>query len=89
MLYYKYMVKKPSGDAGGAPAVRSESSTLTLIASMADTTWRMFVPTLPLIMLGNWLDGKFATKPWLLLAGAAVGGVIAALLIRAQLRRKA
>lgn len=67
----------------------NRSPSLVLIASMADTTWRMFVPTIPLIVLGNWLDGQWHTKPWLLLAGAVVGGAIAAGLIRAQLRRHA
>lgn len=58
-----------------------------LIASMADTTWRMFVPTIGLLLIGNALDGEFATKPWLMLAGAAVGGVIAAYLVKLQLRK--
>jgi len=82
------MGQKPSGDTNSVPATRNESSSLVLLMGMADTTWRMFAPTLPLIVLGNWLDSKYTTKPWLMLAGAIVGGVIAALLIRVQLRRK-
>lgn len=82
------MGQKPSGDTNNVPATRNESSSLVLLMGMADTTWRMFVPTLPLIMAGNWLDNKYATKPWLMLAGALVGGAIAAVLIYAQLRRK-
>ena len=82
------MGKKPNGDTNRVPAARTESSALLLLASMADTTWRMFAPTLPLSVLGSWLDGKYSTKPGFMLAGAVVGGAIAALLIRAQLRRK-
>jgi F0F1-type ATP synthase assembly protein I len=54
---------------------------------MADTTWRMFVPTIGLLLVGRWCDAQFHTKPWLMLAGAAVGGVIAALLVKRQLNK--
>lgn len=66
---------------------KGEVSSLYLIASMADTTWRMFVPTIGLLLIGNALDGRFATKPWLMLTGALVGGVIAAYLVKLQLRK--
>lgn len=82
------MEKSPNSDTDKVSAPRNESSSFVLLASMADTTWRMFVPTLPLIMVGNWLDQQYGTKPWLLLAGAVVGGLIAAWLIRRQLRSK-
>lgn len=82
------MGKNPSSDTESVPVAHNESPTLALLAGMADTTWRMFAPTLPLIILGNWLDDKYSTRPWLMLVGALVGGAVAALLIRAQLRRK-
>lgn len=83
------MGKKPTRDTTTVPEpTPNGSDTFVLLISMADTTWRMFAPTLPLIVLGNWLDSMYGTKPWLMLAGAVVGGAIAALLIRAQLRRK-
>ncbi len=82
------MGKKPNSDTDNVAVPHSESSALVLIMSMADTTWRMFGPTLPLIMLGNWLDSTYATKPLFLIMGATLGGLLAALLIRAQLRRK-
>lgn len=81
------MGKKPSHDTVRVPATPSEPSSLALLADMADTTWRMFAPTIPLIILGDWLDGKYNTRPWLLLLGAIVGGLIAALLIKQLLRR--
>lgn len=58
-----------------------------IIATMADTTWRMFVPTIGLMWFGYYLDGQWHTKPLLLLIGAALGGVIAALLVRRQFRK--
>lgn len=58
-----------------------------LIVSMADTTWRMFVPTIGLLLIGNTLDEAWGTKPWLLLAGVAIGGGIAALLVKQQLAK--
>ena len=82
------MEKSPNSDTDKVSAPRNESSSFVLLTSMADTTWRMFVPTLPLIMAGDCLDQLYGTKPWLLLAGAVVGGVIAAWLIRRQLRSK-
>lgn len=65
----------------------SQPDALYLIVSMADTTWRMFVPTIGLALVGNMLDEKFHTKPWLLLVGAAIGGCIAAALIKQQLAK--
>ncbi|MGE5298413.1 MAG: AtpZ/AtpI family protein [Acidobacteriota bacterium] len=65
----------------------SQSDSLYLIMSMADTTWRMFVPTIGLLLIGNVLDNQWHTKPWLLLAGVAIGGCISALLVKQQLAK--
>lgn len=65
---------------------QQRSDSMYVIMSMADTTWRMFVPTLSLIWLGNTLDVRYDTKPMLLLAGAVIGGAIATLLVRRQLK---
>ncbi len=65
----------------------SESTTLMLIATMADTTWRMFVPTVALLLLGNWCDDRLHTTPWLMLTGAVLGGILAWWLIKRQMKR--
>jgi F0F1-type ATP synthase assembly protein I len=85
------MNKLPTAsDSDASEAHKAEgSSSLYLIASMADTTWRMFVPTLGLLLIGNALDGNYGTKPWLMLIGAGLGGLIAAYLVRLQLRKGA
>lgn len=66
---------------------KPQSDSMYLIVSMADTTWRMFVPTIGLLLIGNTLDEAWGTKPWLLLAGVAIGGGIAALLVKQQLAK--
>jgi len=71
----------------GSHTARSKSVALPVLLDMADTTWRMFVPTIGLLLVGRHYDVKFGTKPWLMLAGVAVGALIAALLIRRQLVR--
>ena len=75
--------KTPDRDA----TTPSRSDALYIIASMADTTWRMFVPTIGLLLVGNALDEHFRTKPWLLLVGAGLGACIAALLVKQQLNK--
>lgn len=62
---------------------------LTIFADIADTTWRLFVPTLSLLLLGRHLDVRYHTKPWLMLLGVSIGGLLAGLLIRQQLIRGA
>ena len=57
-----------------------------LILSMMDTTWRMFVPTIGLLLVGGALDEQYHTKPWLMLVGVALGGAIATYLVKKQLR---
>ncbi len=63
------------------------SNSLYLIATMADTTWRMFVPTIGLLLLGNLTDDRLHSSPWLMIAGVVAGTVIAAFLIRSQLAK--
>lgn len=54
--------------------------------TMADTTWRMFVPSVGLTLLGARLDGQFGTKPGLTFGGIVLGFASAALLVYLQLR---
>ena len=75
--------KTPDRDA----TTPSRSDALYIIASMADTTWRMFVPTIGLLLIGNWADGVVHTKPWLLLLGVAIGAGVSAYLIKRQLAK--
>jgi F0F1-type ATP synthase assembly protein I len=59
----------------------------TLLATLADTTWRMFTPVILCTGLGLWGDIKLHTKPWLTFIGVAIGFALAIWLIRAQLQK--
>ena len=74
-------------DGSEVPAERRSSDALYLIGTMADTTWRMFVPTIGLAFLGNLLDRQMQMKPWLMLLGFTIGACIAGLLIKRQLAK--
>ena len=64
---------------------KPQSDSIYLIMSMADTTWRMFVPSIGMTLLGVWLDTVFTTKPWLMIIGIIVGFAFAILLVRKQM----
>jgi hypothetical protein len=66
----------------------SENTIATLMLDMADTTWRMFVPIVGLLLVGRYVDTKTGTKPLLMLMGAFIGSLIAWALIRKQLKKK-
>lgn len=66
-----------------------QDHTATLLLTLADTTWRMLIPTALLAAVGVFMDLKFGTKPWITLASIPVGLMASAGLIRRQLRRVA
>lgn len=85
-------MKRPLADDSNSPATTTSSAPAStpkpvnvLLLDMADTTWRMFIPTIGLLLIGRRLDVRYDTKPWLMLAGALVGGLIAAWLVKRQL----
>lgn len=55
--------------------------------TIADTTWRMFVPSIGFTLLGMWLDSEWGTTPWLMFIGIIIGLVIAALAVWLQYKR--
>lgn len=63
------------------------STVVLLLGTIGDTTWRMFVPTIGLALAGDFADRMLATRPWLMLAGFAIGSVIAAALVKKQLQK--
>lgn len=64
-----------------------QNAVLILLGDIADTTWRMFIPTAGLGVLGFYLDSFWKTSPILAIAGVIIGAGLAALLVRQQLRR--
>lgn len=82
------MKKLPAArDSNGSSDFKARNTSLYLIVSMMDTTWRVFVPTIGLLLAGNYLDDRMHSSPWLMLLGAIIGGCIAALLVKRQLAK--
>ncbi|MGB4966936.1 MAG: AtpZ/AtpI family protein [Candidatus Saccharimonadales bacterium] len=76
-----------SPDKTPTQEMRRRSTAVVVLADIADTTWRLFVPIVGLLLVGRYADVRWDTKPWLMLVGALVGSVLAGLLIKNQLRR--
>ena len=68
-------------------APRQDFTVLAVLTDMADTTWRVFVPTVSLLLIGRNFDVRWGTKPWLMLAGATLGALVAWRLIVRQLNQ--
>lgn len=83
MLYFRYM-QSPHAERGRDDVALKTA--LLLLVTLADTTWRIFVPVGGLAGIGIWADLHYHTKPWITFSGVAVGFVIAFFLIRQQLK---
>ncbi len=81
------MSKQPN-DRGSDDTRPSNRYSLIVLGDIADTTWRMFVPTLAGVVGGSFADQHLGTTPWLFAAGTVLGCVIAGLLVRNQLRKQ-
>ena len=73
------------------PKVQSDQKTdidaaTIMMQTIIGTTWRMFVPSIGLMLVGLWADLVLHTKPWLMVAGIIVGLATSALLIYQQTR---
>jgi hypothetical protein len=72
----------------GSPKPPEPGSTvILLLATIGDTTWRMFVPTLGGTGLGLWADSQWHTQPWLSITGLGVGIVITVFLMIDQFKK--
>lgn len=75
----------------GKPKVQSDQktdvdATAIMMQTIIGTTWRMFVPSIGLMLVGLWADLMLHTKPWLMFVGIIVGLVTSAGLIYQQIR---
>ncbi len=73
------------------PKVQSDQKTdidaaTIMMQTIIGTTWRMFVPSIGLMLVGLWADLMLHTKPWLMFAGIIVGLATSAGLIYQQIR---
>jgi hypothetical protein len=69
------------------PVPPDQSTVVLLLGDIGDTTWRMFVPTVGLTVLGLLADKWLHTTPWLMSAGIVIGAGIAYLLVRRQIKK--
>lgn len=70
-----------------SPAPPEKSTAILLLGTIADTTWRMFVPTIGLTVMGVILDNSFGMKPWCTIIGIIIGVGVSGLLVWRQLRQ--
>ena len=64
---------------------KSEAEVSLLMAkTVAGTTWRMFVPTIGFTLVGLAADYCYGTKPWLMVAGIALGFAVSFSLVWLQ-----
>lgn len=78
-------MRAPEEPSAGTPRPPKNSTVVLLLGTIADTTWRMFVPIVGLLLLGLWIDSTLNTLPWAMVILTIVGIVISAELIRRQL----
>ena len=80
------MSKQPNGDTEDQ-LPSTKNAAILLLGDIADTTWRMFLPTIAGIVGGATADGYLGTSPWLFAIGTLVGCVIAGMLVKKQLEK--
>ena len=66
---------------------KSSSTVILMALTIADTTWRMFVPTVGFTIGGLLLDKAWHTTPWVMIAGIVVGTLVAVWLVRMQMKK--
>lgn len=74
-------------DDDKTPIPPDRSTVILLLATIGDTTWRMFVPTIGMTLLGLFVDKWLHTTPWVMVVGMTIGIGITALLVKDQLKR--
>ncbi len=76
-----------SSQKGDDHQIPPKPSTVILMLTIADTTWRLFVPSVGLTILGLLLDRQYSTKPWIMIVGIIIGVAAAVLLVRMQIKK--
>lgn len=64
----------------------ARAAQMSLLHTMADTTWRMLVPSAVFVLGGIYGDLTLHTKPWLTLLSVALGLAVSARLIINQMK---
>lgn len=69
------------------PAPPDKSTVILLLGDIGDTTWRMFVPTIGLTVIGLLADKQLHTTPWMMIVGIIVGTFLAYKLVQRQIKK--
>lgn len=69
------------------PTPPDRSTVILLLGTIGDTTWRMFIPTIGMTLLGLYIDKLLHTTPWIMIVTMALGVAITAYLIKDQIKR--
>jgi len=77
----------PSPKKGDAHQLPPKQSTVLLMLTIADTTWRLFIPLVGLTILGLIIDKQMGTTPWVMVGSIVLGAIIAVLLVKMQLKK--
>ena len=78
------MRKTTTKSEGARP---NASPVVLLLGTIADTTWRMFLPTIALAALGLYIDKRLGTAPLLAAIGGFGGLAASSYLIYRQLKK--
>jgi len=65
----------------------SRSTVILMLRTLADTTWRMFVPPFASLGFGYWVDVQYHSAPWAALGSVVVGIGVSAWLIATQIKK--
>ena len=87
--WYQIMIQspRPHDQTTKQPQRSTTDAAILLLLTIADTTWRTFVPTIGGTILGVWLDALFGTAPLITTITIIAGFATSALLIMLQIRR--
>ena len=73
-----------SKPTSGTAKVPNSGTTLLILGTIANTTWRMFTPVIVLLIVGMQLDKRLGHRPLWSLAGVVLGFAIAVWLVYMQ-----
>ena len=74
-------------DTGSDTSAKVRDVRMILLGTIADTTWRMFVPVIGGALIGYMIDRAISSRPVGVITGMMFGIVIAVLLVVQQYRR--
>ena len=66
---------------------KASSDTTSLLLTMADTSWRMLIPSAVFVAGGLYGDLHWGTKPWLTLFSVFLGLAVSVILIKNQISK--